>query len=137
MNIKIQDNMYFFESDISDNPFSKSMKTFAIDKFFIDSLVEELIQVTSDVNTENIHSSYQYNNVVFSVLNKKQNVEYVSFLPKKSFYDLLSTIIAKKVKDLSNWYDPALCAKRVLANESAYLTPGFAEAMQYSKIYGS
>ena len=137
MKVKIQDNMYFFESDISDSPFLKSMKTFAIDKFFIDSLIEELIQATSNVNTENIHSAYQYNNVVLSILNKKQNVEYVSFLPKKSFYDLLSTIIKQKVKDSSNWYDPALCIYRVLTNESAYLTPGFAEAMQHSSIYGS
>lgn len=137
MKIKIQDNMYFFDSDISDSPFTKQMKTFAIDKFFIDSLTGELIEAAASVNTDNITSSYQYNPTVLNVLNKKQNIDYVSFLPKKSFYDLIASVVKEKIKDRSHWYDPALCVYRVIQNESAYLTPGFIEAKNYSSIYGN
>lgn len=99
----------------------------------IQPIVDELVIACSN---KNYTSSYQYNSIVDSVVDKHYNEELGSMRPLLKAVSVLIFEQYPPQEELS-WSNGHVAALRSLKDKMAWMTPGFAEAVRYNQIYGS
>ena len=116
----------------SDNPWLASYETITFSK-------EKLMPIVKAISSAcegktHYENSYQYDRDINNAI-KSCNITVVN---RRPLYMAISKILTQEIakRDMKNWHDSCIAAKRTLERKIAYMTPGFIEAKRYNEIYG-
>jgi hypothetical protein len=116
----------------SDNPWIESYETITFSK-------EKLMPIVKAISSAcegktHYENSYQYDRDVDNAI-KSCNITVVN---RRPLYMAISKILTQEIskRDMKNWHDSCIAAKRTLECKIAYMTPGFIEAKRYNEMYG-